>query len=141
VAQTGSASASSTYGGQAQYAPSRAIDGSNGTSWFSAGGGSATFVWQGTRNDFLDRITLVSNAGHADPAVRNGFGFNLVGVFVYDMSGAFVFSTSTSLPPGGNWAPITLNLKVVGARIQLNFSGADDPTCGGFGELQIVALR
>jgi hypothetical protein len=131
-------SASSTY--SAAYPASKAIDGSNATSWFSAGGGSATFTWTGQQSDRFQSITIVSNAANSDPAVRSGFGFTGVTVSVIDASNAVVAQKAASLP-GGNGPPTQINLGVVGKTIRLDFTGGEDPTCGGFGELLVVALR
>jgi hypothetical protein len=141
VTSEGSVQASSTFGGN-QFPAPLAVDGSRGTSWFSAGPESlpTTFQWTGRRDDLISSIAVFSNDMHNDPSVRLNFGFGSVTVQVLNASGTVVFQQSVGLPgtPDPN---IVVQPRVVGRVVRLLFSGHEDPGCGGFSELQIIAER
>ena len=141
ISREGTVSASSTYSGQ--YAASRGIDGSTGTSWFSAGasdGPTSTYSWAGARDDTITSITIIGNAANSDPNVRHHFGYTHVEIQVFNGAGAVVYDQSF---PGPSDAAGTVqaNPNVAGRRIVLTLSGREDPSCGGFSELRVTAAR
>jgi serine/threonine-protein kinase len=141
AAPEGAVHASTTYPG---YAAADSVDGDVTTSWFSAGtradGQDSTFTWQGQRDDLIASITLLSNADHATPEFRTGFGFGFVTVQVLDSAGVVVFEESVSLP-GTPDPHVTVNPGVVGRAVHLIFTGHEAPDCGGFAELQVGVVR
>jgi hypothetical protein len=85
---------------------------------------------------FIESITVVSNADHANPDFRTGFGFDEVLVQVVGDDGV-VFEQRVSLDgtPDPN---VTVEPGVVGNSILLHFSGHEASNCGGFAELIVV---
>lgn len=131
---TGSVSASSTF--NADFVASLAVDGSRGSSWFSAGGGGASLTWSGRQRVFIETVDILSNASHQTVDFRTGFGFESVTVSVSD-GGVTVFSETYGLP-GTPDPDVRASPGVVGDTILLEFSGGEDPTCGGFSELVVT---
>lgn len=132
ITGTGTISASSVF--NSSFASSLAVDGNTGTSWFSAGGGTASYFWSGP-SSFIDSIQIISNANHNTPQFRTGFGFGSVTITVQS-DGSTTFSQTYDL--GGTPDPDTFaSVGAVGDTIILDFSGGEDPTCGGFSELII----
>ena len=87
-------------------------------------------------NLFIESITVVSNAAHANPDFRTGFGFGDVLVTVV-ADGQTVFEQRVDLSgtPDPN---VTVNPGVVGDTILLAFSAHEASNCGGFAELIVV---
>lgn len=141
ITSEGSVQASSTFGGN-QFPAQLSVDGSLGTSWFSAGpeAGPTTFLWTGRREDLISSVSVLSNALHNDPTVRRNFGFGSVTIQILGASGTIVFEQSVGLS-GTPDPDITVQPRVVGRTVRLLFSGHEDPGCGGFGELQVFAER
>jgi hypothetical protein len=139
IARQGSVNASTTYPG-GEFPARLSIDGSPATSWFSAGpeNGSSTFAWQGPEA-MIQSIILVSNRGHARPDFRRGFGFGQVTLELYNSKHELVFEQTASLP-GTPDPDVTFQPNKVGNRMLIHFTGHEDPTCGGFAELQILAV-
>jgi len=133
---SGSVSASSVYP-TGEFGPEMSVDGDLATSWFSAGGGSAGYVWDllGGRA-FVDSITIVGNGGHANQAVRIGFGFEAVRINVLD--GTETVWTGDFSLAGTPDPTVTAQPGVAGTQVVLEFTGGEDPTCGGFGELVVM---
>jgi hypothetical protein len=139
VTSEGTVTASSVFGGD-EFPTELAVDGDRRTSWFSdgeAGGPTETFSWTGARDDVLASIAILSNAQHPQ---FPGFGFGSVQIEVRDAGGETVFGESRSLP-GITDPDVTVSPNVTGRSVLLTFTGHDDPACGGFSELVIVALR
>lgn len=139
ISQEGNVQVSSVFNGDDFPAP-LSIDGSRKTSWFSdgaAGGESETFRWTGRQDDRISSVSIQSNREHAQ---FTGFGFGSVRIDVLDAQDRLVFSRSMSLP-GQTDPDITVSPNVVGRTVLLTFNGHDDPTCGGFSELIVVARR
>ena len=138
----GSVSATSTFPG-GQYPVSNALDGSAATSWFSAGnadGDTSTFTWQGSRTDLITDVVITGNGENADPSIRSGFGFN--GITVQVLDGDVVkFSQDVPFPAGSNGNSVTVKPNVKGQIVRLLLHGHQDPTCGGFGEIQVGVAR
>lgn len=137
----GTAEASTVF--SAEFPASLSVDGDLTTSWFSAGPGSTgqtVFRWTGAQDDLIREIAIISNRENSVPAFRTNFGFGTVLVQVLDAAGAVVFEQSLALD-GTPDPDVTVTPNVVGRVVVLTFSGHEDPTCGGFGELQITALR
>jgi hypothetical protein len=139
IARQGNVNASTEYPG-GEFPARLAIDGSTATSWFSAGpeNGSTTFAWQGPEA-MIQSIKIVSNRNHARPDFRKGFGFGQVTIELYDSQQKLVFEQSAALP-GTPDPDVTFQPNAVGNRMLIYFSGHEDPTCGGFAELQILAV-
>ena len=68
---------------------------------------------------------------HATPGFRTGFGFATVQVLLLDANNNVV-ATQT-----GSGLGDTFGFDLVARSVQLVFSGHQDPTCGGFSELDI----
>jgi hypothetical protein len=133
ITGAGAVAASSDFPG-GEFPAALAADGSDATSWFSAGGGTATYSWDlGGRAAFIDAITVVGNSAH--PQFPTNFGFGAVTVTVLD--GATEVSSQTFELPGTPDPDITARPGVTGTRIVLDFSGGEDPSCGGFAELVV----
>jgi len=137
----GSVQASSTFSG---FPASLAVDGDDGTSWFSTGpepgGVPTTYLWTGAQDDFIAFIDIFSNAFNTEPSFRTGFGFGTVTVQVLDAGGAVVFEATEDLSgtpdPDAYFTP-----NVVGRSVQLLFLGHESAECGGFSELEIGVYR
>lgn len=120
------------------------IDGDPSTSWFSAGsdadGPASLYGWSGPQDDLIVQIDILSNAGHATPDFRTGFGFDSVTVNIYNRFGDLVFSETHGL--GGTPDPdIQVFPSVFGQDVELVFSGHESSDCGGFAELVVIAER
>jgi hypothetical protein len=141
AAPEGAVQASTTYPG---YAAAAAVDGDVTSSWFSAGsqadGQDSTFTWHGLRDDLIASVTILSNADHATPDFRTGFGFESVTIQVLDSAGALAFEETLALP-GTPDPHVTVKPGVVGRSVHLTFTGHEAPDCGGFAELQIGVVR
>ena len=137
ITPAGRVSASSTFG--ADFSPSLAVDGSATSSWFSAGGGSATFTWQITKPEIISQVTSAGNGAHATTAFQAGFGFEGVTVELYSV-GLLVGTAEASLK-GTPDPTVQVDFGLEADEIRLLFSGGEDPSCGGFSELNVVALR
>lgn len=141
IAREGTVAASSVFGND-QFPAQLAVDGDRGTSWFSNGasdGPEETFRWTGTHDDVIASIAVLSNAQNADPNTRT-FGFGSLRIQVLTASGSTVLDVTRDLP-GATDPDIEVFPEVTGRAVLLTFSGHDDPTCGGFSELQVVARR
>lgn len=57
VTSSGNVSASSTF--SSDFGIGLAVDGSAATSWFSSGGGSATYTWRIAQPELISEITIV----------------------------------------------------------------------------------
>ena len=137
ITRQGQVSASSTFPG-GEFPARLSVDGSTRTSWFSAGprNGTTSYTWQGP-DAHIQSATIVSNRDH--PEFPTGFGFGNVTMQLFDAAGTKVFEQSAALP-GTPDPDVTFQPNAVGNKIVLIFSGHEDPTCGGFSELQVVAL-
>jgi hypothetical protein len=141
VAQEGGVVASSVFGGN-QFPARLSIDGDRATSWFSdgdVGGSDETFRWTGAQDDVITSIAVLSNAQHANPEFRT-FGFGSVRIQVLTADDTPVFDVTRGLP-GATDPDIEVFPEVAGRVVLLTFHGHDDPACGGFSELQVVARR
>jgi outer membrane biosynthesis protein TonB len=137
----GRVSASSSYSG---FPAGLALDGSTGTSWFSAGsvvdGNQSTFQWTGPQDQLITTVSILSNANNSEPSFRTGFGFETVHMQVLDTAGQVVYEERASLSgtPDPN---VSFNPGVMGSTILLTFTGHESPDCGGFSELQVFVER
>lgn len=139
ISAEGRVQVSSIFGGS-DFPAALSVDGDRRTSWFSdgaAGGETETFQWIGRRDDFISSVSILSNRDHPQ---FTGFGFGSVRVDVLDVQGAVVFTRSFPLP-GDTDPDVTVSPNVVGRAVLLTFTGHDDPSCGGFSELTVVARR
>ncbi len=133
ITKAGSATASSVYGGN-EFPASLSVDGDATTSWFSAGGGTASYSWvTDDRTAHIDTVAIVGNADHRQ--YPTNFGFDQVTVSVFN--GDTAVYTETFDLAGTPDPNITAAPGVDGDRIVLDFSGGEDPNCGGFAELVI----
>jgi hypothetical protein len=138
ITHQGQVSASSTFPG-GEFPARLSVDGNTRTSWFSSGpggDGTTTYTWQGPEAQ-LQSVKVVSNQNH--PQFPTGFGFGNVTLQIFNAAGAKVFEQSSPLP-GTPDPDVIFQPNMAGNKIVLVFSGHEDPTCGGFSELQVVAL-
>jgi hypothetical protein len=119
-----------------------AVDGDVGTSWFSTGPERipTQYRWTGYQDDVIASISILSNAKNAEPKFQTNFGFGMVMVQVLDANEKVVYETTADLS-GTPDPDVYLEPNVTGRSVVLWFSGHEDPTCGGFSELQIMAMR
>ena len=130
----GSVVASSEF--DASFPASLSVDGDLSTSWFSDGQ-SAIYTWSLPSDHCLDRLVLRSNAQHAEPSFREGFGFGSVTIAISNSDGEEVLSELQPLD-GTPDPDLDLDLGgVLGAQVVLSFSEPESIECGGFGELAI----
>lgn len=120
------------------------VDGDPTTSWFSSGpgpnGGPSVYRWTGARDDLITSVALFSNAQNSEPSFRTGFGFGSVTIQVLDANQNVLFEET--VPLDGTPDPdVKVRPGVVGRTVVLTLTGHEDPTCGGFSELQIEAVR
>jgi hypothetical protein len=139
ITQEGTVQASSVFGGN-QFPATLAIDENRETSWFSdgeAGGEIETFQWMARQDNLIGSVTFQSNREHPQ---FPGFGFGSLRIDILDVQGASIFTSSLPLP-GATDPDITVFPNVIGRSVLLTFTGHDDPSCGGFSELIVVARR
>jgi hypothetical protein len=141
ITDEGAVEASSTFSG---FPDTLSVDGDRATSWFSSGpgpeGAPSVYRWTGTHDDLITAVVLLSNAQHSEPSFRTGFGFGSVTIQVLNAIGSVVFEETIALD-GTPDPDITVQPGVVGRTVVLSLAGHEDPTCGGFSELQIEAVR
>jgi serine/threonine protein kinase len=122
-----------------EFPASLSVDGSDATSWFSAGSdveATSVFAW-GTpdqSNVYIDTIEILGNANHPD--FPTGFGFGELTIQVTSEDGV-VWEKTVPLPgtPDPN---VTVRPRAVGDTILLAFSGHEASNCGGFAELIVM---
>jgi len=135
--------ASSVFSGDfALWGPKLGVDGKRITSWFSAGNktdsDSSVYRWTGRRDHQITAVAILSNAEH--PIFPTGFGFQSVRVRVLDRGDATVSDDSFDL--SGTPDPDVVALpNVMGRSVVLILRGHEHELCGGFSELQILALN
>lgn len=133
ITKAGSVTASSVFGGN-EFPANLSVDGDTTTSWFSAGGGKASYTWAtDKRTADIDTVTVIGNADHRQ--YPTNFGFDQVTVSVYN--GDTAVYTETFDLAGTPDPDITAAPGVEGNRVVLDFSGGEDPNCGGFAELVV----
>ena len=126
-----------------QYPKELATDHDTGTSWFSAGeadGQSTTFTWTNDRDDLITLVRIIGNGDNEDASIRSGFGFDAVLVKVLDEAGDVDFEETVSLD-GTPDPTVQVRPGVEGRTVVLELIGHEDPTCGGFSELEIGVTR
>jgi hypothetical protein len=139
VTDQGIVGASSTFN---NFEPALAVDGDLSSSWFSTGpepGNAPTdYSWTMGVDRCLERVLLVGNALNENPNFRTNFGFESMVVRVFDSGNDLVFEQTHGLV--GTPDPDTnIDLGgVVGNRVVLSLTGHEDPSCGGFSELQVI---
>ncbi len=141
ITQQGSVSASAEFG--AEFVAIKSADLDESTSWFSSGPEATptAYNWVGPRNDCITHIRVVGNGGHENPTFSMGeFGFGEATVQVLNASNDVVFSEAVDLS-GTPDPTIDVDPNAVGNQVRLLFSGHENPTCGGFGELYVTATR
>ncbi|MEM7158768.1 MAG: hypothetical protein AAF799_38355 [Myxococcota bacterium] len=111
------------------------------TSWFSSGpepGGQPThYTWSVVDPICFSQILITGNGLHANQGFQTGFGFGNVVVRVYDSEDQVVFQHMQLLENTPD-PPVIVNPGVDGVRLELEFSGHEDNSCGGFSELEVV---
>lgn len=140
---TTSASATASTEFSAEFPAELGIDGDTSTSWFSAGpgpDGTSTFTIALAEPSTITRMTFEGNQNHADPNVRFGFGFGDWTIEMVDASGEVVASVNSD--PGGGDQGHDISVPEEGGEwgvVEIRFIGRghQDPTCGGFSELQV----
>jgi len=127
----------------ASYPADLSVDGDIATAWFSAGpnedGTESSYEWYTQRDHCIDSIAIISNAMHANPDFREGFGFESATLEVIDSAGTTTFSQEIDLAgtpdpditvePGG----------AQGNQVRLRMREHESEDCGGFAELVIDA--
>jgi serine/threonine protein kinase len=141
IAREGTLQASSIF--DSTFPASLAFDGNLATSWFSLGdkeGQTSKLTWIGARDDLINTVKIYDNSRNANADNRIRYGFGSVKVTLFNAAGAQVFDTTVPLPnrPDGDQ---TIAINQTGKRVELLFTGHDDPACGGIAELEINALR
>ena len=121
-----------------------AVDNDLTTSWFSAGsgqdGGVSVFEWIADDVVTIEQLSILSNADHANRDFRTGFGFDSVRVTIGVTPSSIVFDQTFSLAGTPDPDVIVPVGGVEGAIVRLEFSGHEDPTCGGFAELFVFGF-
>ena len=139
----GSVSASSVF--SQGFEPEFGVDGQEETSWFSAGpivdGNTSTYTWLGQQDNTFFMIALLNNSMHAAPQFRSGFGFETVTAQVLDSGDTVQFEQTVAYPKTAQEPVIFILPLVTGRTVRLLLRGHEDPTCGGFGEINLFALR
>jgi len=124
-----------------------AVDGNRATSWFADGieaqGEDVYFDWLYERDQdiTISKVVMLSNAQHADTAMRRSHGFERVRLEILNRSGQVVAETSYSLAgtPDPDVTFTLTNIKGVGITLVLEGCEARD-RCG-FSELQVWGSR
>lgn len=134
----GMVSASSVF--SADFEPPLSVDGDYGTSWFSAGieldGSPSLFEWSTSEPRCFTRISVIGNAEHEDPMLREGHGFASLVMRIYDADDAVVFQRMFILE--GTPDPDAIaELSVAGTRVELDLIDHEAFNRGGFSELEI----
>jgi len=144
IASAGTVNASSTFPLQG-FGPTSAIDRNFGTSWFSAGpsvdGSSSTFTWTAPQQEFLGTIGIFNNQFHNNDLYRTDFGFQTVTFQVYDgpdASGTMLYEETVDYPK--TFPVVRVSPFVSGRFIRLLLNEHENPDCGGFSELLVVAF-
>ena len=141
VVKEGALQASSVF--DATFPAALAFDGNLATSWFSLGdreGTTSKLTWTGARDDLVNTVKIFDNSRHSNLDFRTRFGFGSVKVTLFNAAGTQVFDQTiplTNRPDGDQ----TITVNQTGRRLELLFTGHDDPTCGGIAELEINAVR
>lgn len=133
-----SVSASSVY--DPRYVAPLGVDGNPATSWFSAGpgrDGTTTYTIALPAASTVTRIEFVGNEGHADPAVRRGFGFRSWTIDLLDGSGGVLLTVQSR---GAGTASQNHDVPSIPGVVQVRFTGRqhEAPDCGGFAELRVL---
>ena len=90
---------------------------------------------------FIGTTGIINNSFHFNPSFQTGFGFAQVTFQVFsgpNGTGEIVFEQGVAYPtilPVVRVAPL-----IQGRSIRLLLDGHEDPNCGGFSELLVVAL-
>jgi len=141
ITAQGTLDVSSVFGGN-QFPAALAVDGRRDTSWFSAGpagDGRTTFTWTSPTAEFIESVAIAWNGQHATVAFRRGFGFTSMRVLLLD--GDIVAKEVTVALSGGGGPDVTVPLGAKGTAVMFILLGSEAPNCGGFSELQVLALR
>ena len=136
ITAMGTVGASTVFKG---YAAALAVDGSRATSWFSSGPEGPSqptrYTWTAELPVCIRSITLQGNDLHSNPEFREGFGFGLVTIRVFDSLSQVVFEEAHDLPGSPDPEVESSLMDVVGTRVVLEFYGHENEDCGGFSEL------
>ena len=149
VGNAGTIEATTVFDGDfARFGPELARDGDRTTSWFSTGpdAGSTELSWTSTRDDCITAVRILNNGEHAEPAFQEGFGFGSARIRLFRTTAAiesFEVEVDLSEMPdpdvmievtGDDGTP-----GVLAGRLEIVFSGHEDPTCGGISEVGVSA--
>lgn len=129
-----------------QFTAELAVDGNLSTSWFSSGpegaGAPSVYTWRldpsGPYTEIcIDQVHFFDNTDHFNMDFRDGYGFASATIRLIDANDQPVFERLVPLPedPDGDHDVVTGG--VTAQRVVLELSGHENPTCGGFSELQI----
>jgi hypothetical protein len=118
------------------------VDGDPTTSWFSAGDAEgrpdSTFTWAIPTDRLITTVHTTGNGANADPNARRNFGFRSATFDLFNTAGTKVFTADVSLP-GLIDPDVLLHPNVRGSKLVITWHIHKDPTCGGFGELSMLA--
>ncbi|MCH7679343.1 hypothetical protein IID10_08250 [candidate division KSB1 bacterium] len=141
IGSAGKVSVSSTFPQQG-FGATNAIDLKFNTSWFSAGasadGNFSTFTWTAPQNLFLGTTGIFNNMLNSNSNFQTGFGFQTVTFQVYDSLGLMVYEETVDYPK--TLPVVRVSPFVSGRSIRLLLNEHENPDCGGFSELLVVAL-
>ena len=144
IASAGTVNVSSTFPLQG-FGAANAIDLQFNTSWFSGGasadGNTSTFTWTSPQNVFLVTVVIFNNMLHNNPIYQSGFGFQTVTFQVYDgpdASGMMIYEETVDYPK--TFPVVRVSPFGLGRSIRLLLNDHEDPSCGGFSELLVVAI-
>lgn len=117
------------------------VDDDLSTSWFSSGpeseGQPTHFTWDVLQPVCISQVLVTGNGLHSNPGFQTNFGFENVILRIYDENDDIVFQHMQLLPDTPD-PPVIVNPEVEGVRLDLEFSGHEDNSCGGFSELEIL---
>lgn len=136
----GTVSASSVFNG---FPSALSVDGDQSTSWFSRGsefkGGDnpSTYTWDIGATRCISRIILRNNSANTEPDFQEGYGFQSVTVRVFIDGTSLVYEETFPLPGTPDPLVMAETGGVVGSRVVLEWDGHENPSCGGFSELEI----
>lgn len=136
----GTVSASSVFTG---FPSALSVDGDQSTSWFSRGSdfkgddNPSTYTWEIGATRCISSIILRNNSANTNPDFQQGYGFQSVTVRVFVGVGELVYEETFELPGTPDPLVTVETGDVIGSRIVIQWDGHENPSCGGFSELEV----
>lgn len=143
----GRVEAETTFENDDSFRAELAADDKLSTSWFSDGpnedGSPTVFEWIADEEICVETVTMYGNGNHEVEDFQTGYGFGQVTMRVLDESGDPTYAETIQLPGTPDPEAIAQTGGVLGARVQLQLKGHEDPqgSCGGFAELAVTELE